>query len=640
VADATAEADDRSASLPPLLPIIHEDLIVPSPRAPYSSSPSLPPSYADGSEGDAHSPPLPRQAPEYPSTRASRQRLRRTRARWARMKPKDKLCQDKDRAPAYKGKGKGPVGSSDRRGDGGEPAGSRLHGGDSTSVGLAGGDLAAGCRETGAPPTRGSDDGGTDDGGLGGGCSGAPASDKGGMPKGPAEGGSSGRGRTAGGGSFKGDDKSGFSGAGGSGRVSKPPARRRTTVGNKTVEVVCDFCPTVNRNGGMLPSPLLGPFRFGNRAKVIHIHDICASWAPEVFKDPETDQLSNVAAAYYRSRRLVCTVCGDKGATVGCYVPTCTSVHHFICLYGFPPPSLGAHEKGVGPCLRLHNSHTAFCPAHVQHAQDAVYVDKMEAAATLSLFLSNRAAAVAAALHGDPGLGTDRPNFNITGIRRNETETIFCRAWGVASDVPDSSLVTVVGRAPLSRVLHPGERLVPPEVPRQVRRTVLEILVGQAVPGADCGRPGGGERDGSTRPAPVGSCGPRAAATAADGRAMAAPLPPRTRILLLRNMRRCHPLVSGVVRRSLPTVPMRYLNTTVVLSERAHEPPTAMGKRPRPLTSGSGSGGPATVGWPRPAPVPVIPALEDHADAIRDRHTLKGGRREADAGNNASGSAE
>lgn len=79
----------------------------------------------------------------------------------------------------------------------------------------------------------------------------------------------------------------------------------------------CDFCPVVNRNGGTLPSPMLGPFTKGSMRKNTYVHHICAMWAPEVFHDPATNELTNVIAAYQRSRGLECTVCLAKGATVG-----------------------------------------------------------------------------------------------------------------------------------------------------------------------------------------------------------------------------------------------------------------------------------------------------------------------------------
>jgi len=368
-------------------------------------------------------------------------------------------------------------------------------------------------------------------------------------------------------------------------------------------------------NGGTLPSPLVGPFRNGNSAKVIHIHEMCASWAPEVFHDPETDQLSNVAADYCRSRRLICTVCSSSGATVGYYVPSCTNVYHFICLFGFPAPSIGQPANDFGPCLRIYDCRAAFCPAHAGRAKDAVYVQRMEADAALSGFLTTRAAAVAATLNRDPGLGTDRPSFSITGIRRNETETIFCRKWGVASEAPNNTTVTVVGRPLLRRMLRRGERPLLRDRPSQVFRSALELLLGKNA----SREAGGGSADGgSARPsvqAVARGSGLRDAAKAVGGRTVAAP-PPRPPILLLRNLRQCRALRRESVRLSLPAVPTSYLTTTVVLSDGAPAPPSAVGDRGATPIGMSRRGGPATFGWSRRTPVPVAPdRLGDAADA-------------------------
>jgi len=391
-------------------------------------------------------------------------------------------------------------------------------------------------------------------------------------------------------------------------------------------------------NGGTLPSPLVGPFRNGNSAKVIHIHEMCASWAPEVFHDPETDQLSNVAADYCRSRRLICTVCSSSGATVGYYVPSCTNVYHFICLFGFPAPSIGQPANDFGPCLRIYDCRAAFCPAHAGRAKDAVYVQRMEADAALSGFLTTRAAAVAAALNRDPGLGTDSPSFSITGIRRSETETIFCRKWGVASEAPNNTTVTVVGRPLLRRMLRRGERPLLRDRPSQVFRSALELLLGKNA----SREAGGGSADGgSARPsvqAVARGSGLRDAAKAVGGRTVAAP-PPRPPILLLRNLRQCRALRRESVRLSLPAVPTSYLTTTVVLSDGAPAPPSAVGDRGATPIGMSRRGGPATFGWSRRTPVPVAPdRLGDAADAS-DEDEADDGRGVEDE-RKAGGSAE
>jgi len=577
----------------------------------------LPPTCADGSATGAVSLPRRTQALEFPSTRASRRWGRVVQSRRAPKQAERRRHAVSQREIAYKGKGKrhagssggnGPAGCMDRGGCG--PAGSgeggggdhRPHGGEperggSTFAGLAGG-LAGRCREADPPCVGGSDAGGAGEGGSGGGGLGG-----GGSATRPAKVSSSDKRQPGGGAKGKGAAKGAGSRVGGWGRIGDVIAPS---------EAVCDFCPRVNRNGGTLPSALLGPFPYGNGAKVIHIHELCASWAPEVFHDPETDELSNVAAAYCRSRRLICTVCSSNGATVGCYVPSCTSVYHFKCLYGFPAPSIEQTANDIGPCLRIDTCRAAFCPAHVGSAKAPVYMQRMEADAALSLFLNKRAAAVAAALNGDPGLGTDSPSFAITGLRRNETETIFCRVWGVASEAPSNAAVTIVGRPPLRRVLQRGERLALRDAPRLVRRTALELLFGRHA----SREAGGGTADGASAApeaeAVARSSGLRGEATEVGGRTVAAP-PPRTPVLLLRNLRQCRPLSSDAVRLSLPAVPTSYLTTTVVLPEGAPVPP-------------SGLGGPSPVDWCRPTPVPLAPALEGGAANAGDKDDAEEGQ--------------
>jgi len=163
----------------------------------------------------------------------------------------------------------------------------------------------------------------------------------------------------------------------------------------------CDFCPVVNRNGGTLPSMMLGPFTKGNMRKSVYVHHICAMWAPEVFHDPDTNELTSVTSAYYRSRGLECTVCGTNGATVGCYVALCRNVYHFYCLYGSPPPSL-SHPENNGPCTRHDDYYAAFCPAHAGNANDEVYVQQMKADADLSTFCRTAPARLTLPLMGTP----------------------------------------------------------------------------------------------------------------------------------------------------------------------------------------------------------------------------------------------
>jgi len=375
-----------------------------------------------------------------------------------------------------------------------------------------------------------------------------------------------------------------------------------------------DFCRGVNRNGGTFSSPMLGPFTRGNMRKSVYVRHVRAMRAPEVFLDPDTNELISVSSAYNRSRGLECTVCGTSGATVGFYVALCRSVYHFCCLYGSPPPSL-SHPEISGPCTRHDDYYAAFCPAHADNAKDEVYVQQMKADADLSTFLQDRASAVDAAPDGNPGLGTDCPSFAVTGIRLNEAETIFCRAWRVASVLPTDSWETVAGRIH-RRPLRRGERMVARDVPRRVPRSALDLIgirAAAVVNGTQTGaqktvngqgRVPDGQSMASKAAGPAhvhalegarrrrresGNGEEAACANVEDGAAAPVTQAPsrRSSVFLMGDLRESRALGPRIMRLSLPAVPTSYLTTTVVKPA-----PT----RPQSLPAGISRGGdrPAT----------------------------------------------
>ena len=391
---------------------------------------------------------------------------------------------------------------------------------------------------------------------------------------------------------------------------SRPPARelqknlRSERVAEERVvdepDPVCDFCPIVNRTGGTLPSAMLGPFNKGKMRKSVHVHAVCAMWIPEAYHDPETDELHNVISAHQRSRRLTCSVCGNKGASVGCYVPECPRVYHFCCFYASPHPSTD-HPENDGPCFRHDDYHAAFCPAHTARATEEVFMQQMTADAAQSRFLWERAAAVESALDGHPQQGTDCPNYVITGLRRNEKTTIFRHAWGVASEAAESAWVSLATR-PHRRVLRRGEPLVPLKHPRRIARAALAVAL-CAILAAD-GRPAAaavqkssaGHACGAQDPGNDPTCGGDGRANVAVGGAAAVDESDgngsphrRSPVFLLRNLRRYH---GSPLRRLLPAVPLSFLSTPVV----ARSP-----MRPRSLPTGTSSGGMTCGGDPAEA---------------------------------------
>jgi len=341
-------------------------------------------------------------------------------------------------------------------------------------------------------------------------------------------------------------------------------------------EHVCAFCPKVNRTGDTLPSPVLCPLTKGFMRQKVFLHHVCAMWAPEVDHDPETDRLCHVISAYQRSRGLKCSVCGDNDASVGCYVTECARAYHFCCLYGSPPPC-AAHPKNVGLCVRHDAYYAPFCPEHASRANDDEYMRRMKADAEETTFLAERAAAVHAALNGHPEQGKDCPNYHITGLRRNETETIFSRVWGIASEAAEAFWVTVATR-PQRPVLQRGERLSSRHSPRRVPRSAL----------ADALR------------APLATDGEPAGAATATVAASGDSNGTRTRraaVFLLRNLRRYR---GPALRRSLPTVPSCFLSTHVAkgLTTKPSSPETETEsgeKQTRGRCAGAGGGGAASA---------------------------------------------
>ena len=557
---------------PPSSPVRAIGPAEPGSTSPQEQTPSPPSSPGTEQRPAALAGSQPRQPGlEYPSTRATRRRADREAARWARF-----VAADARRIrsaifvpvkPTYEGKGKGrakAVGGASV-GDVAGASASALARAVSVGGGLAGGHSR---KKNEKAPAR-----------VGGWA-------RAGISKlRPSKGGSSAGARD------------------GASNSPSPDERDGPT---------CDFCPVVNRNGGTLPSPILGPFTKGSMRKNIYVHHICAMWAPEVFHDPDTNELTNVIAAYHRSRGLECTVCLAKGATVGCYVDSCRRVYHFFCLYGRPPTSL-SHPENNGPCTRHDEYFAAFCPAHSANANDEVYMKRMKADAELSTFLSERSSAVEAALDGDPGLGMDCPGFDVTGIRRNETETIFCWVWRVASVLPTDSWVTVVGRQQ-RRVLSRGERLAVRDLPRRVPRSALGLFgapdsvapgatsscpAATATPGDGQGGATGAKSAGDRVPSPADGDAPDAPQGGPSGGwdapadlvavvegAAAAPVERpasgRRRVFLMRNLRQCRALGRRVLRPSLPAVPSSYLHTTVVMPAST---------RPQSLPAGTSSGG-------------------------------------------------
>ncbi|XP_074269607.1 protein BREAST CANCER SUSCEPTIBILITY 1 homolog [Silene latifolia] len=62
---------------------------------------------------------------------------------------------------------------------------------------------------------------------------------------------------------------------------------------------------------------------------VIHSHKNCTEWAPNVYF--EGDIAVNLEEELARSRRIKCSLCGMKGAALGCYEKSCRKSFHVPC---------------------------------------------------------------------------------------------------------------------------------------------------------------------------------------------------------------------------------------------------------------------------------------------------------------------
>ncbi|XP_063697206.1 histone-lysine N-methyltransferase trithorax [Culicoides brevitarsis] len=101
-----------------------------------------------------------------------------------------------------------------------------------------------------------------------------------------------------------------------------------------------------------------GRFIFCGQNTWIHVN--CALYSAEVFEEID-GSLQNVQSAINRGRLIKCSVCGNKGATVGCNVKNCGEHYHFPC-------------AKQAECLFLNNQ-TTLCPLHKGEASGSELLD-------------------------------------------------------------------------------------------------------------------------------------------------------------------------------------------------------------------------------------------------------------------------
>ncbi|KAJ6824154.1 BRCA1-associated RING domain protein 1-like isoform X2 [Iris pallida] len=64
---------------------------------------------------------------------------------------------------------------------------------------------------------------------------------------------------------------------------------------------------------------------------VLHVHQKCVDWAPQIYFKGET--IINLEAELSRASKMKCCCCGKKGAALGCYVKSCRRSFHVPCAY-------------------------------------------------------------------------------------------------------------------------------------------------------------------------------------------------------------------------------------------------------------------------------------------------------------------
>ncbi|XP_075145916.1 histone lysine N-methyltransferase trithorax [Haematobia irritans] len=121
-------------------------------------------------------------------------------------------------------------------------------------------------------------------------------------------------------------------------------------VKNRTDTRICLFC---RRSSEGLPNEEARLLYCGHDCWV---HTNCALWSAEVFEEID-GSLQNVHSAVSRGRMIKCSVCGNRGATVGCNVKSCGEHYHYPC----------ARSKN---CAFLADK-SMYCPTHAPSANNA-----------------------------------------------------------------------------------------------------------------------------------------------------------------------------------------------------------------------------------------------------------------------------
>ncbi|CDF38847.1 unnamed protein product [Chondrus crispus] len=241
-------------------------------------------------------------------------------------------------------------------------------------------------------------------------------------------------------------------------RTRSASCRLRRSSSNHTTSECC-FCPDPELfDGEEIKSELIGPFVNRKGQAKLFVHFDCACWAPQVFADAQSGQLRGVYDEYCRGRKLKCSDCGGRGATIGCYVQRCKHVFHFRCL-----PRSGAR--------RVERFFVAFCANHAHLGEKQSYKILMEAATIADVAEAHR--------RQDTTFGLDAPHSRYTQLRRRETELIFSRKFGICSHAGAFETNKVIFSHKRRKILGKTDRLLLTEQPRALLTSAFDVASGR-----------------------------------------------------------------------------------------------------------------------------------------------------------------
>lgn len=232
----------------------------------------------------------------------------------------------------------------------------------------------------------------------------------------------------------------------------------RRANGNPTPSECC-FCPDPNLfDGKEIESELIGPFVNRRGQAKLFVHFDCACWAPQVFTDVQTGQLRRVFDEYCRGRKLKCSECGGRGATIGCYVQKCKHVFHLRCL-------------ATSGARKVDRYFVAFCENHAHLSDKKSYQILLEAATIADVAAAHR--------RQDSTFGLDAPHSKYTQLRRRETEFIFSSKLRICSHTGAFETTKVVFSHKQKRVLSKTDRLSASDHARALLISAFDIASGR-----------------------------------------------------------------------------------------------------------------------------------------------------------------